>query len=63
MPVRLTIDVDDEMAAALDKMVADMNLDFPRELAAAAVLRDWLIAAGYLKNDNLEEDTPPEGEG
>lgn len=63
MPVRLTIDIDDAMAEALDKMVADMNLEFPRELAAAAVLRDWLIAAGYLQNNDLEEDTPTGGEG
>ncbi|MGI6854383.1 hypothetical protein [Mesorhizobium sp. 1B3] len=62
MPVRLTIEIDDEVADAMDKMVADMNLDFPRELAAAAALRDWLIAVGYLQNDDLEEDTPPEGE-
>ena len=62
MPVRLTIDIDDEMAEALDKMIADMSFDFPRELAAAAALRDWLIAAGYLQHDDLDEDTPPEGE-
>lgn len=62
MPVRLTIEIDDEMAEALDKMVAEMDLDLPRELAAAAALRDWLIAAGYLPDDDLEEDTPAEGE-
>ncbi len=44
MPTRLTFDIDDDMAAALDRMVADMELGFPRELAAAAALRDWLAA-------------------
>lgn len=38
-----------------------MELGFPRELAAAAALRDW-IAAGYLPDDEIEEDTPTEGE-
>ncbi len=50
------------MAKALDRMVADMELGFPRELAAAAALRDWLIAAGCLPSDEIEEDTPTEGE-
>lgn len=62
MPTRLIIDIDDELAAALDKMIADMQLEFPRELAAAAALRDWLIGAGYLPEDLIEEDTPTEGE-
>lgn len=56
MPTRLTFDIDDDMAEALDQMVADMELSFPRELAAAAALRDWLIGAGYLPDD-IEEDT------
>lgn len=61
--MRLAIDIDDEMADALDRMIEDMDLKFPRELAAAAALRDWLITAGYLDHDDLEEDTPAEGEG
>ncbi len=43
-------------------MVADMGLSFPLELAAAAALRDWLIGAGYLPEDEIEEDTTTEGE-
>jgi hypothetical protein len=62
MPGRLSFDIDDEMAEALDRMIADTNLDFPRELAAAATLRDWLIGAGCLQEDDLEEDTPTERE-
>lgn len=62
MPRNLTIQIDDEMAEALDRMVADMELDFPLELAAAAALRDWQIGAGYLPDDDIEEDTPTEGE-
>lgn len=30
---------------------------------AAAALRDWLIAAGYLPSDEIEVDTQTEGEG
>lgn len=44
-------------------MIADMGLTFPPELAAAAALRDWLIGAGYLPDEEIEEDTPTEGEG
>lgn len=44
-------------------MVANMELGFPRELAAVAALRDGLISAGYLPSDDIEEDTPTEGEG
>lgn len=36
MPVRISIDAVGDMAEALDRMVADMELGFPRELAAAA---------------------------
>lgn len=64
MPVRLTIELDDETADALDRMIDEMQVEFPRELAAAAALRDWLIHAGYLPDDDdLEEDTPAVGEG
>lgn len=60
--IRISIDLDDARVEAPDRMVADMKLDFPRELAAAAALRDWLIAAGYLPDGLIEEDTPTEGE-
>lgn len=62
MPMRLTIDIDDEMAAALDRMIAATKAGFPRELAAAVALRDWLIAAGYLPSDKIEDGTPTEAE-
>lgn len=62
MPVRLTIEIDDEMTDALDEMIRDMQVEFPRELAVAAALRDWLIHAGYLPDEGIEEDTPTEGE-
>jgi hypothetical protein len=38
-----------------------MKLEFPREIEAAAALRDWLIGAGYLPEGEIEEDTPTEG--
>jgi hypothetical protein len=64
MSVRLSIELDDEIAAGLDKLIDDMSVVLPRELVAAAVLREWLIAAGYLPNDaGIEEDTPTQGEG
>lgn len=62
MAVRLTIDLDDEMTDALDRMIADMQVEFPRELVISAALRDWLISAGYLPEADIEEDTPTEGE-
>lgn len=61
MPVRLAIEIDDEMADALDRMIKDMQVEFPLELAAAAALRDWLVAAGYLPDEEIEEDMPTEG--
>lgn len=63
MPARISIDIDDEMAAALDRMIADMKVEYPRELVISAALRDWLIGASYLPDDLIEEDTPTEGEG
>lgn len=59
MPVRLVIDVDDDLAEALDQLIADMELDLSRELAAEAGLRDWLIWAGYLGRGRLQVDDWP----
>ncbi|MGO4836407.1 hypothetical protein AB4144_29600 [Rhizobiaceae sp. 2RAB30] len=50
------------MADALDRMVADMQSGTPEQAAAAAV-HDWLISAGYLRHDGVEEDTPTKREG
>jgi predicted transcriptional regulator len=61
MPVQISINLDDEMAEALDRMVADMRAG-TREQAAAAAVHDWLIIAGYQPHDGVEEDTPTEGE-
>ena len=33
MPEKLIVTIDDEMAEALDKMIEDMRLEFPREIA------------------------------
>lgn len=38
--VRISLDLDDEMAAALDQMIAAMDLQCSHELAAAAALRN-----------------------
>lgn len=36
MPNTLKIDIEDDLAVAHDRVVADMDLGIPRELAAAA---------------------------
>lgn len=62
MPVRISFNIDDEMAAALDMAASTldrmtgMNLNFSRDVAAATALRDWLIWAGYMPDDYMEED-------
>lgn len=58
---RITIDLPPDVADALDRMVADMQSGTIEQAAAAAV-HDWLISAGYLRHDGVEEDTPTEGE-
>lgn len=63
MPKPLTIQIDDDLAAALEKVRAEMDPAFSREIVAAELMRDWLIGAGYLPSDDIEEDTPTEGEG
>jgi hypothetical protein len=72
MPVRLSFNIDDEMAAALDTAastlgrlagVAGTNLNFSRDVAAATALRDWLIWAGYMPDDYMEEDTQARRKG
>lgn len=48
--IRLVLSVDTEMIRALDKLVVEAGLD-SRSQAATSVLRDWLIATGYLDDD------------
>ncbi len=63
MPRRVTIFLEDETAAAIDTMLADMKEPGATpELALSAIVRDWLIGAGYLPDDDIEEDSPTEGE-
>ncbi|MGO4840758.1 hypothetical protein AB4144_51760 [Rhizobiaceae sp. 2RAB30] len=62
MSTELTIKLDEEMSDALDRMIVDMQLEFRREVAATAMLRDWLIAAGYLPDDLAEVETPSDRE-
>lgn len=59
---RITIDLPPDVSDALDRMVADMRSG-TREQAAGAAIHDWLISAGYLRHDGVEEDTPTQGEG
>lgn len=60
MPMLLSIELDDEVADALDQMIEELNPGCSRDLAAAAVLYDWLINAGYLPADE-DGDTAPIG--
>ncbi|BCH32654.1 hypothetical protein MesoLjLc_45840 [Mesorhizobium sp. L-8-10] len=62
MSVRLTLDIDDDIAAALNRLRVEMDPAFSLEIVAAELMRDWLIGAGYLPSDEIEEDTPTEGE-
>ena len=48
--IRLILDVDPATINALDKLVAEAQLD-SRGHAAASILNDWLIATGYLDDD------------
>lgn len=58
-PAKLTVAVDDAMASALDKMIEDRELTLNRAEAAGAALRDWLVSAGFLPDQ--EKDAPAEG--
>ncbi len=58
---RITIHLTDEEMAALDRMVADMRKG-TRERAAGEAIHGWLISAGYLRHDGVEEDTPTRGD-
>ncbi|HWK66110.1 MAG TPA: hypothetical protein VNS34_14300 [Rhizobiaceae bacterium] len=56
---KLSIAINDEMLAALDRLILDIEPGLPRELAASAALRNWLVGAGYLPDDDdFEEDLP-----
>jgi hypothetical protein len=48
--IRLILNVDPAMMNALDKLVVEAELD-SRCQAVTSILRDWLIATGYLDDD------------
>lgn len=60
---RITIDLNDKLASALEKLIADTDPKCSREIAAVVVLEDWLIEAGYLSDDELAVGTTLENEG
>lgn len=51
MAPRIVIDLDDGIAAALDRLIVDTDARCPREVAAVMVLQDWLVEAGYLTDE------------
>ncbi|MGO4836514.1 hypothetical protein AB4144_30145 [Rhizobiaceae sp. 2RAB30] len=51
MTERFMIEIDDELADALDRMIAELDPGFSRERVAVALMRDWLIAADYLPDE------------
>lgn len=60
MSMVLSIELDDEVADALDQMIEEIDPGCSREIAAAAVLYDWLISSGYLPEDP-DGDALPKG--
>jgi metal-responsive CopG/Arc/MetJ family transcriptional regulator len=54
---QLTISLDSEEVAGLDRMVEEAGI-WSREQAIAAVVREWLAAGGYLADDGVEHDLP-----
>lgn len=48
--IRLVLNVDSATINALDKLVAEAGLD-SRSQALTWILRNWLIATGYLDDD------------
>ncbi|HWK66565.1 MAG TPA: hypothetical protein VNS34_16675 [Rhizobiaceae bacterium] len=61
MTMVLSIELDDDIAYALDQMIEEIDPGCSREIAAAAVLYDWLITSGYLPEDP-NGDAPPKGD-
>lgn len=52
--------LEDDLLEVLQRMSA--SLDVPVNEVAAICLRDWAIAQGFLPaDDELDEDTPTEG--
>ncbi len=57
----LTLKVDAALVQALDDAMSDAG-EVSRNRVAVALLRDWLMAAGYLPEELMEEDTPAQGQ-
>lgn len=57
---RIVIDLDDRVAAAMDRLIADTDPRSPLETAVVGVVEQWLVDAGYLPADELEEGTETE---
>lgn len=58
MALRILVELNDDQAAALERLIADTDPRCPREVALVLVLQDWLAEAGYLSKDELAEGTP-----
>jgi hypothetical protein len=63
MSMLLSFELDDDLADALRKMIAGFDPGCTPEIAAAAVLYDRMITAGYLPDEPIEEDIPTQGKG
>lgn len=55
LPKVLTIEIQDEVLTALDRMVDDLDAG-SREMGVTVGLREWLIDAGYMPSDFMEDD-------
>lgn len=57
--ILLTLKLDTSLIKALDEATADAG-ETSRSKVAVALLRDWLTGVGYMRDEDLEEDTSTE---
>lgn len=51
----VTISLDSDEVAGLDRMVSEVGI-WSRERAIAMLVREWLVAGGYLPDDDPEAE-------
>lgn len=52
-PSNVTVSLDPDEVAGLDRMVMEAGI-WSRERAIALLVREWLVAGGYLHEDETE---------
>ena len=61
--ITVQVHLEADLLAALERFIAETGGFASHEEAIQAALRDWAMSHGYLRFDDLDEDTPSEGEG